>query len=60
MISGVSKAYSMTCWRIRYADGPEQLIKTMAMIQPQGTTNPSSVNIRTSPPGVDFGCYQSN
>jgi aspartate aminotransferase len=34
----------MTGWRIGYAGGPEQLIKTMAMIQSQSTSNPSAVS----------------
>ncbi len=39
-INGVSKAYCMTGWRIGYAGGPEPLIKAMAMIQSQSTSNP--------------------
>jgi aspartate aminotransferase len=42
-VNGVSKAYCMTGWRIGYAGGPEQLIKTMAMIQSQSTSNPTAV-----------------
>jgi aspartate aminotransferase len=42
-INGVSKAYCMTGWRIGYAGGPEQLIKAMAMIQSQSTSNPTAV-----------------
>jgi aspartate aminotransferase len=43
-LNGVSKAYAMTGWRIGYAGGPEPLIKAMATIQGQCTTNPSSVS----------------
>ena len=43
-MNGVSKAYCMTGWRIGYAGGPEPLIKAMAMIQSQSTTNPSSIS----------------
>ncbi len=43
-INGVSKAYAMTGWRIGYAAGPEVLIKAMAKIQSQSTSNPSSVS----------------
>jgi len=43
-INGVSKAYAMTGWRIGYAGGPRDLIKAMAKIQSQSTTNPSSVS----------------
>jgi aspartate aminotransferase len=43
-INGVSKAYAMTGWRIGYAGGPAELIKTMGKIQSQSTSNPSSVS----------------
>ena len=43
-INGVSKAYAMTGWRIGYGAGPVALIKAMATIQSQSTTNPSSVS----------------
>jgi aspartate aminotransferase len=42
-INGVSKAYCMTGWRIGYAGGPEPLIKTMAMLQSQSTSNATAV-----------------
>jgi aspartate aminotransferase len=42
-VNGVSKAYCMTGWRIGYAGGDEKLIKTMAMIQSQSTSNPTAV-----------------
>src|SRR5579883_442152 len=42
-VNGVSKAYCMTGWRIGYAGGPRQLIKAMAMIQSQSTSNPTAV-----------------
>ncbi len=42
-VNGCSKAYCMTGWRIGYAGGPEMLIKTMAMIQSQSTSNPTAV-----------------
>jgi aspartate aminotransferase len=42
-VNGCSKAYCMTGWRIGYAGGPEILIKTMAMIQSQSTSNPTAV-----------------
>jgi aspartate aminotransferase len=42
-VNGVSKAYCMTGWRIGYAGGPSQLIKAMATIQSQSTSNPSSI-----------------
>ena len=43
-VNGVSKAYAMTGWRIGYAGGPRDLIKAIAKIQSQSTTNPSSVS----------------
>lgn len=43
-MNGVSKAYAMTGWRIGYAGGPEQLIKAMAKIMTQSTSNPSSIS----------------
>ena len=42
--NGVSKAYSMTGWRIGYAGGPAPLIKAIAKLQSQSTSNPSSVS----------------
>lgn len=42
-INGVSKAYAMTGWRIGYAAGPEKLIKAMAKVQSQSTSNPTSI-----------------
>ena len=42
-MNGVSKAYCMTGWRIGYAAGPENLIKAMAKLQSQSTSNPSSI-----------------
>ncbi len=43
-VNGVSKAYCMTGWRIGFAGGPEPLIKAMAMIQSQSTSNPAAVS----------------
>ncbi len=43
-INGCSKAYCMTGWRIGFAGGPEPLIKAMAMIQSQSTSNPTAVS----------------
>jgi aspartate aminotransferase len=42
-VNGVSKAYCMTGWRIGYAGGPEHLIKAMATVQSQSTSNPCSI-----------------
>lgn len=44
ILNGVSKAYSMTGWRIGYAGGPETLITAMKNIQSQSTSNPTSIS----------------
>jgi len=44
VLNGVSKAYSMTGWRIGYAAGPADLIKGMKKIQGQSTSNPTSIS----------------
>jgi aspartate aminotransferase len=44
VLNGVSKAYSMTGWRIGYAGGPETVIKAMKKIQSQSTSNPTSIS----------------
>src|SRR5499427_9888743 len=43
-VNGVSKAYCMTGWRIGFAGGAEPLIKAMAAIQSQSTSNPAAVS----------------
>jgi len=44
ILNGVSKAYSMTGWRIGYAAGPQTLIGAMKKIQSQSTSNPTSIS----------------
>ncbi len=44
VLNGVSKAYSMTGWRIGYAGGPEKLIQAMNIVQSQSTSNPTSIS----------------
>ncbi len=44
VLNGVSKAYSMTGWRIGYAAGPKEIIKAMTNIQSQSTSNPASIS----------------
>ena len=44
VMNGVSKAYSMTGWRIGYAAGNEKLIEAMCTIQSQSTSNPTSIS----------------
>ena len=43
VFNGVSKAYSMTGWRIGYLAGPEVLVNAMKNIQSQSTSNPTSI-----------------
>ena len=43
-VNGVSKAYAMTGWRIGFAGGPTELIKAMAKVQSQSTSNPTSIS----------------
>ncbi|MFD2113908.1 pyridoxal phosphate-dependent aminotransferase [Thiorhodococcus fuscus] len=44
VLNGVSKAYSMTGWRIGYAGGPAEIIKAMKKVQSQSTSNPASIS----------------
>ena len=43
-MNGVSKAYAMTGWRIGYAGGPEPVIRSMAKVMTQTTSNPCSIS----------------
>ena len=43
-MNGVSKAYAMTGWRIGYGAGPVELIRAMAKLQSQSTSNPSTIS----------------
>ncbi len=43
-LNGVSKAYSMTGWRIGYCGGPESIITAMEKVQSQSTSNPTSIS----------------
>ena len=43
-MNGVAKAYAMTGWRIGYAGGPAELIRAMAVVQSQSTSNPCSIS----------------
>ena len=43
-MNGVSKAYSMTGWRIGYCGGPKKIIDSMRKLQGQSTSNPSSIS----------------
>ena len=48
VVNGVSKAYSMTGWRIGYAAGPKDLIAAMTTVQSQSTSNPTSISQKAS------------
>ena len=52
-VNGVSKTYAMTGWRIGYAGGPEPLIKAMATIQSQATSNPCSISQAAAAAALD-------
>lgn len=43
-VNGVSKAYSMTGWRIGYTAGPEEIIRAMDAVQSQEISNPASIS----------------
>ncbi|WP_353683975.1 pyridoxal phosphate-dependent aminotransferase [Thermodesulfovibrio sp. 3907-1M] len=43
VVNGLSKSHAMTGWRIGYAAGPQEIIKTMTTIQSQSTSNPTSI-----------------
>ena len=61
-VNGVSKAYAMTGWRIGYAGGPVHLIKAMAKMQSQSTSNPSSISQCGRGRGAqrDAGAYRAS
>ncbi|MEZ5787295.1 MAG: pyridoxal phosphate-dependent aminotransferase [Xanthobacteraceae bacterium] len=52
-VNGVSKAYCMTGWRIGFAGGPEHLVKAMATVQSQSTSNPCSISQWASVEALD-------
>ncbi len=55
VVNGVSKAYSMTGWRIGYAAGPEALIGAMETLQSQSTSNPSSISQAAAVAALEAG-----
>lgn len=61
VLNGVSKAYSMTGWRIGYAAGPADLIKSMKKIQSQSTSNPCSISQAAAEAALtgDQSCIQT-
>jgi aspartate aminotransferase len=60
VMNGVSKAYSMTGWRIGYCGGPDWLIKAMKKVQSQSTSNPASISQAAAEAALngDQGCIQ--
>lgn len=58
VLNGVSKAYSMTGWRIGYAAGPADIIKAMKKVQSQSTSNPASISQAAATAALegDQGC----
>jgi len=58
VMNGVSKAYSMTGWRIGYAAGPQKLIAAMKKVQSQSTSNPASISQAAAETALagDQGC----
>lgn len=61
VLNGVSKAYSMTGWRIGYAGGPNWLISAMKKIQSQSTSNPASISQAAAQAALegDQSCIQT-
>ena len=53
VLNGVSKAYSMTGWRIGYAAGPAKVIGAMKKIQSQSTSNPASISQAAAQAALD-------
>ena len=60
IINGVSKAYSMTGWRIGYAAGPAEVINGMAKIQSHTTSNPCSISQQASVEALGGPQYEVN
>lgn len=60
VLNGVSKAYSMTGWRIGYAAGPAHIVKAMEILQSQSTSNPTSISQVAAQAALegDQGCIE--
>jgi aspartate aminotransferase len=60
VMNGVSKAYSMTGWRIGYCGGPADLVAAMKKIQSQSTSNPCSIAQKAAEAALngDQGCIE--
>lgn len=59
-VNGVSKSYSMTGWRIGYAAGPADVMKTIGNLQSHATSNPSSISQKAALAAIsqDQACIQ--
>ena len=55
VINGMSKAYSMTGWRIGYAVGPKEIIGAVNKLQGHTAGNPTSISQWASVEGLDRG-----
>lgn len=55
VVNGVSKAYSMTGWRIGYAAGPKEVIEAMGTVQSQSTSNPTSISQKAASAALQGG-----
>lgn len=53
LVSGVSKAYAMTGWRIGWSIGPVEVIKAMDNLQSQETSNPCSISQYAAVAAID-------
>lgn len=56
VVNGVSKAYSMTGWRLGYGAGPKHLIQAMTNLQSQSTSNPSSISQAAAVAAINGTC----
>jgi aspartate aminotransferase len=52
-LTGVSKTYAMTGWRVGYAGGPKPLIKAMTVVQGQATAGISTVGQAAAAAALD-------
>jgi aspartate aminotransferase len=55
VVNGVSKAYSMTGWRLGFAAGPQKLVDALEILQSQSTSNPSSISQAAAAHALEAG-----
>ena len=58
ILNGVSKAYSMTGWRIGYAAGNKEIIKKMKTLQSQSTSCASSISQAAAEAALSSACLE--